>query len=216
MIRPFGEAALLLEIGDAIRAQALAASLRREPLQGVTGVVAGRESVLVEFEVDQADAVEAAVQARIAGIRAGPVVGGRLRRIPVVYGGPDLEEVAALRGLTVAQVVELHASTELRVLFGGFAPGFAYLGELPASLTVPRLAAPRTRTPAGSVGLADGMSGIYPAELPGGWRVIGWTPVALFDAARTPPAYLEPGDRVRFVPIDRREADRHAGPAEDW
>ncbi len=216
MIRPFGEAAFLVELGDAPRAQAVAASLRREPVERVTGVVAGRESVLVECEADHADAVQAAVHARISGIGDTPVVVGRLRRIPVVYGGPDLEDVAALSGLTATQIVELHASTELRVLFGGFAPGFAYLGELPEALAVPRLGTPRTRTPAGSVALADGMSGVYPAELPGGWRVIGWTPIALFDAARTPPAYLEPGDRVRFVPIDRTEADRHAGPAEDW
>ena len=216
MIRPFGEAAVLVELGDASRAQAVAASLRHEPLEGVTGVVAGRGSVLVEFEVDQAHAVEAAVQVRIAGIGATPLGDGRLRHIPVVYGGPDLEDVAALSGLTATQVVELHASTELRVLFGGFAPGFAYLGELPEALTVPRLATPRTRTPAGSVALADGMSGIYPADLPGGWRVIGWTPHALFDAARTPPAYLAPGDRVRFVPIDRGDVDRHARPADDW
>lgn len=216
MILPFGEAALMVELGETTPAQALAASLRRAPPEGMTGVVAGRQSVLVELEVDRAHAVEAAVRVRIADIGATPLVDGRLRRIPVVYGGPDLEDVAALRGLTGAQVVELHASTELRVLFGGFAPGFAYLGELPEALTVPRLATPRTRTPAGSVALADGMSGIYPADLPGGWRVIGWTPLALFDTSRTPPAYLEPGDRVRFVPIDRAEADHHAGPAADW
>lgn len=216
MIRPFGEAAFLVELGDASRAQAVAAALRHEPFDGVTGVVAGRRSVLVEVEVDHAHAVEAALRARIAGIGATPVLDGRLRRVPVLYGGPDLEDVAALRGLTATQVVDLHASTELTVLFGGFAPGFAYLGEVPEALSVPRLATPRIRTPAGSVALADGMSGIYPADLPGGWRVIGWTPLRLFDAARTPPAYLEPGDRVRFVPIDRSDADRHVGPAEDW
>jgi KipI family sensor histidine kinase inhibitor len=216
VIRPFGEAAFLVELGDVTRVQAVAASMRREPLEGMTGVVAGRESVLVEFEVDHARAVEAAIGARIAGIGDKTVVGGRLRHIPVVYDGPDLEVVAALVGLTTTQVVELHASIELRVLFGGFAPGFAYLGELPEALTVPRLATPRTRTPAGSVALAGGMSGIYPADLPGGWRVIGWTPLALFDAGRTPPAYLAPGDRIRFVPINRGDADRYAGPAEDW
>ena len=216
MIRPFGEAAFLVELGGVTRAQAVAASLRGTPVAGVTGVVAGRESVLVEFEVEHARAVEAAIGARIAGIGDTPVISGRLRHIPVVYDGPDLEVVAALVSLTATQVVDLHASTELRVLFGGFAPGFAYLGELPEALTVPRLATPRTRTPAGSVALADGMSGIYPADLPGGWHVIGWTPIALFDAARTPPAYLEPGDLVRFVPIDRTVADHHAGPAEDW
>lgn len=216
MIRPFGESAILVELGEVFRAQALAGSLRSEPPQGVTGVVAGRESVLVEFGADAANAVEMAVRRRIAGVGEGSMVDGRMRRIPVVYGGPDLEDVAALAGLSEAEVVELHASAELRVLFGGFAPGFAYLGGLPEALTVPRLATPRTRTPAGSVALADGMSGIYPADLPGGWRVIGRTPISLFDPARTRPAYLEPGDRVRFMAIDQSEAGRHAGPAEDW
>ena len=216
MIRPFGESAFLVELGEVLRAQAVAESLRSEPPQGVTGVVAGRESVLIEFGPDAADAVEMAVRRRVAGIGDASMVDGRMRRIPVVYGGPDLEDVAALAGLNEAEVVELHASAELRVLFGGFAPGFAYLGGLPEALNVPRLATPRTRTPAGSVALADGMSGIYPADLPGGWRVIGRTPISLFDPGRTRPAYLEPGDRVRFVEIDQREAGRHAGPAEDW
>lgn len=216
MIRPFGEAAILVELADGPRAWALAASLRSRPPDGVIAAVAGRESVLVEFRVEAADSVAAAVTARIAGIGEAESPPGRLRRIPVVYGGPDLADVAALTGLTEAGVIELHASAELRVLFGGFAPGFAYLGELPGELTVPRLATPRTRTPAGSVALADGMSGIYPADLPGGWRVIGRTPVTLFDPARTPPAYLAPGDRVRFEPIDQRESPIHAGAAEDW
>lgn len=216
MIRPFGEAAFLVELRDGSRAQAVAASLRSQLPHGITGVVAGRQSVLVEFSLEDSDGVEAALRARIAGVGDGPTVDGRLRRIPVVYGGSDLEDVAALSGLTATQVVELHASSELRVLFGGFAPGFAYLGDVPEPLSVPRLATPRTRTPAGSVALADGMTGIYPADLPGGWRVIGRTPLTLFDAGRTPPAYLEPGDRVRFVPIEQAEAGGHAGPAADW
>ena len=132
------------------------------------------------------------------------MVGGRLRAIPVVYGGeegPDLADVAALTGLSDAEVVERHAATELRVLFDGFAPGFAYLGDLPIELRVARLDTPRTRTPAGSVAIAGPMSGVYPATLPGGWRIIGRTPVTLFDPRRDPPAYLLPGDRVRFEPI---------------
>jgi KipI family sensor histidine kinase inhibitor len=100
------------------------------------------------------------------------------------------------------------------VLIDGFAPGFAYLGELP--FDVPRLATPRTRTPAGSVALAGHMSGIYPAELPGGWRVIGRTSVALFDPRRDPPAYLAPGDVLRFQPVTSEELERSAGPAADW
>ena len=218
MIRPFGEAALLVDVGDAEAAQAMAAALRRDPLPGVRAVVPGRASVLVELDVLAADID--AVTGALAHIRVDPgAVAQRLHAIPVVYGGehgPDLEEVAAMAGMSAPAVVELHAATELRVLFGGFAPGFAYLGDVAPALHVPRLVTPRTRTPAGAVALADGLSGIYPAELPGGWRVIGRTPIALFDPDREPPAYLAPGDRVRFMPIDLASWDAHAGPAADW
>jgi KipI family sensor histidine kinase inhibitor len=218
VIRPFGEAALLVEVADAEAAQRLAAAIRRDPPAGVTAVVPGRASVLVELDGLLAD--PDAVAAALRDVRPDRTPeSSRLRIIPVVYGGehgPDLEGVAESAGLSVADVIEMHASAELRVLFGGFAPGFAYLGEVPPALHVGRLPTPRTRTPAGSVALADGMSGIYPADLPGGWRVIGRTPVTLFDARREPPAYLVPGDRVRFVPIGVEGWERHAGPGVDW
>lgn len=218
MIRPFGEAAVLVEVGDPERAQALAASLRREPPSGVTGAVPGRSSVLVEFDPEAAGEVEGTLRSRL-GALSGWTPSGRLRRIPVVYGGehgPDLAGVAELANLSEGDVVERHSAAEHRVLFDGFAPGFAYLGGLPDALDVPRLATPRTRTPAGSVAVADGMSGVYPADLPGGWRVIGRTPISLFDPHRQHPAYLEPGDRVRFDPIDAADRSRFAGPPSDW
>jgi 5-oxoprolinase (ATP-hydrolysing) subunit B len=218
VIRPFGEAALLVELPDAAAAQALAAALRRDPPEGVTAVVPGRASVLVELD-PLATAADAVADA-LSRISVEPeAVEGRLRTVPVVYGdsfGPDLDEVARLASLSAAQVVELHTATELRVLFGGFAPGFAYLGEVAEPLRVGRLATPRTVTPTGSVALADGMSGIYPADLPGGWRVIGRTPLTLFDPLREPPAYLVPGDRVRFVAIAADAWDELRGPAPDW
>ncbi len=218
MIRPFGEAALLVETGDAERAQALAADLRREPVAGMTGAVAGAQSVLVELEPGSADEVAGALASRMARVGS-EVPAGRRRVIPVAYGGewgPDLPDVAALSGLPVEAVVRQHVSAELRVLFSGFAPGFAYLGDLPEPLRVPRLDTPRTGTPAGSVAVAGSMSGIYPAALPGGWRVIGRTPVTLFDPHRDPPAYLAPGDVVRFEPIEAGEWDRLSGPPDDW
>ena len=201
MIRPFGEAALLVELGSPQRAQSLAASLRDEPLAGTVEAVPGLESVVLELDPlgPDPDALVPAVEARVAGLEDNPAPRAA-HTIPVRYGGPDLEEVAALTGLTVGEVVALHAGTELRVLFCGFAPGFAYLGDLPAALQVERLATPRTRTPAGSVAIAGRMSGIYPADLPGGWRVLGRTDVTLFDPRRDPPALLLPGDRVRFEP----------------
>jgi KipI family sensor histidine kinase inhibitor len=218
VIHPFGEAAILVEVGDPERAQALAASLRDEPPNGVTGAVPGRASVLVEFDPDAVEDLEIVVTAFL-GALGGWAPSGRVRRIPVVYGGdhgPDLAGVAEIAGLSATEVVERHAAPEHRVLFDGFAPGFAYMGGLPDELDVPRLATPRTRTPAGSVAVADGMSGVYPADLPGGWWVIGRTPIKLFDPYRPGPAYLEPGDRVRFDPIDADEWSRFAGPPGDW
>jgi KipI family sensor histidine kinase inhibitor len=215
VIRQFGEAALLVETGTPDRAQALAASLRADPIAGIEGIVPGLASVLIEMDPLGPVTMHDAVATRVAGL-APYAPAGRRRTIPVVYDGPDLAAMAELCGLSEADVIERHAATELRVLFDGFAPGFAYLGDLPEDLRVPRLATPRTRTPAGSVGIAGSMSGIYPAELPGGWRIIGRTPVALFDPHRDPPAYLVPGDTVRFEAIDAAEWDARAGAPEDW
>ncbi len=202
MIRPFGESALLVELGSAERAQTLAASLRAEHLEGVLEAIPGLESVLVELAPldSDPDTLVPALAARIATMGGAPAP-GRLHTITVDYDGPDLDEVASISGLARDEIVELHTGAELRVLFCGFAPGFAYLGDLPARLQVDRLATPRTRTPAGSVAIAGRMSGIYPADLPGGWRVIGRTDVTLFDPHRDPPVLLLPGDRVRFEPV---------------
>ena len=220
MIRPFGEAALLVETASADRAQALAADLEREPIPGVIAAIPGLRSLLVELDPLSADpkAVRDAVATRLPRVSE-RTVGTRLRTIPVAYGGemgPDLPGVAALTGLSEAEVVERHATADLRVLFDGFAPGFAYLGDLPVELRVARLDTPRTRTPSGSVAIAGPMSGVYPATLPGGWRVIGRTPVTLFDPRRDPPAYLMPGDRVRFERIGAEEWDGRAGVPDDW
>ena len=220
-VRPFGEAALLVELEGAEMAQALAADLRAAGPAGVLEAVPGLASVLVEFDPLAADASNLAdlLARRLQDLPRVSAVVGRERTIPVVYGGehgPDLAAVASLCGLSEADVAERHAATQFRVLFDGFAPGFAYLGDLPPDIQAPRLATPRTRTPAGSVALAGPMSGIYPAELPGGWRVIGRTPIALFDPMREPPAYLAPGDTVRFHPIRPSDWDAVAGPAADW
>jgi KipI family sensor histidine kinase inhibitor len=200
VIRPFGEAALLVELGSPERAQALAASLRATPIRGVLEAVPGLETVLVELAQPGADpdALVPALEDRVASLGAAPGDGRAAHVIRVVYDGPDLADVADLTGLTTDEVVALHTSVELRVLFCGFAPGFAYLGDLPPRLEVDRLETPRTRTPAGSVAIAGRMSGIYPADLPGGWRVIGRTDLTLFDPRRDPPVTLLPGDRVRF------------------
>jgi 5-oxoprolinase (ATP-hydrolysing) subunit B len=221
MIRSFGDRGLLVELDGPAAAQRLDSDLRRDPVPGVLGTVPGMSSLLVELDSSLADAASLIAQdleARASRLGASPLP-GRERVIPVVYGGedgPDLPDVAAITGLTEAEVIARHAAAELRVLFGGFAPGFAYIGDLPAALHVPRLVTPRTRTAAGSVAMAGAMTGIYPATLPGGWRVIGRTPIAPFDPRRDPPVYLAPGDTVRFRPIEREAWDAHAGPPADW
>jgi 5-oxoprolinase (ATP-hydrolysing) subunit B len=205
MIRPFGESALLVETGTAERAQALAEALP-EAMAEVTAAVPGLESLLVELDsaADISDAAKA-VERLMVAVDPTPL-GGREITVRVAYGGhdgPDLPEVARLCGISEEEVIARHLASDLRVLFLGFAPGFAYQGELPDELRVARLSNPRTRTPAGSVAIAGSMSGIYPADLPGGWRVIGRTDLALFDPRRDPPALLAPGDRVRFVRTNR-------------
>lgn len=124
--------------------------------------------------------------------------------IPTAYGGefgPDLAFVAERNGVTEAEVIRLHTSVIYRVYMIGFVPGFAYLGTVPQQIAAPRLETPRTRVPAGSVGIAGRQTGIYPMETPGGWRLIGRTSVKLFDPSRDPPALLHPGDQVRFTAV---------------
>jgi KipI family sensor histidine kinase inhibitor len=202
VIRPYGEAALLVDVPSARHARSLARSLHADPPPGVVAAVAGLASVLVELDPSKRIAREVAdaLEERRASV-APDVAEGTLHVIEVVYDGPDLRAVAEHAGLSVEDVARLHASAELEVLFCGFAPGFAYLGDLPEALHTDRLATPRTHTPAGSVAIAGRMSGIYPADLPGGWPVIGRTDRALFDPRRDPPALLQPGDRVRFEAV---------------
>lgn len=221
MIRPFGEQALLVELEGWATAGALAASLDADPIRGVEAAVPGLASVLVELEPSafgQRAEIVAAIEARLEQRPAAPR-NGRLRTIPIVYGGehgPDLQATAEILGTSPHELVARHAAAEVGVLFCGFAPGFAYLGELPAELSAPRLATARTRTPAGSVGIAGSMTGIYPADLPGGWRVIGRTPLLLFDPHRDPPSYLGPGDTVRWRPVGADEWPDAPEAADDW
>ncbi len=123
--------------------------------------------------------------------------------MPTVYDGEDLEDVARRIGATVEEVVRLHSEREYLVYMVGFTPGFAYMGSTHERLGLPRRSTPRTRVPAGSVGIAMGQTGIYPSATPGGWNLLGRAEHRdLFDLSRDPPSYFLPGDRVRFVPVD--------------
>lgn len=196
-VTPYGEHALLVELPAEGAVLTLAASLAAVPVEGVEEVVPADVSLLL-WLVPGAD--RASVAAEVRERRVDRVVRsvGELVAIPVVYDGPDLDDVAVRTGLPVDEVVRIHAGTELTVAFCGFAPGFAYLAGLPRRLWVPRRDTPRTRVPAGSVALAEDRTGVYPRDSPGGWQVIGHTDVVLWDLDRDPPALLRPGLRVRF------------------
>ncbi|HKW59300.1 MAG TPA: 5-oxoprolinase subunit PxpB [Candidatus Dormibacteraeota bacterium] len=204
-IHPLGDAALLAELGARLdtalntRAIALAAALQKR--RDVRRAVAAHGTVTVMFDPDQVtlDALAAAIR-RLAGKRPPVEEPGRLHRIPVVYDGPDLADVAARLGLTAGQVVELHGRPIYRVFLVGFVPGWAYLGPLLDELVLPRRATPRTQVPAGSVAISGQETGIYPFATPGGWHLIGRTSVRLFLPDSDPPSLFRVGDRVKFFP----------------
>ncbi|MDR7486702.1 MAG: 5-oxoprolinase subunit PxpB [Armatimonadota bacterium] len=219
-LRPAGDRGILveypLEVSPETCAQVLGADAALAGLPGVVETVPAFRSVLVVYDPRAVTFDDLADRAEHAVRRAKPVAleSGRLIEVPVVYGGaagPDLEEVASACGLQPDDVIRLHSEPLYLVYMLGFAPGYPYLGLLPAPLRLPRRAAPRLRVPAGSVAIADQFSGIYPQETAGGWHLVGRTPLVLFDPARTPPFLLRPGDRVRFVPV--RDAAPQAAPA---
>jgi len=179
-----------------------------EPIAGVRNLHPAYCSLLIKFDAMllRHEELEEIVRGYIERMEKAALPEPRLVEIPVCYGGefgPDLEEVAELHGITTAEAIELHASTPYLVYFLGFAPGFAYLGELPEALITPRLTMPRRSVPAGSVGIAGSQTGVYPISTPGGWRLLGRTPVAMFRPERAEMSLLSIGDRVRFVPISR-------------
>jgi KipI family sensor histidine kinase inhibitor len=197
--RAAGDAALLVEAAGP--AGALAAALRAERIPGVLDAIAGAHTVLVLTEPGSWDLDELA--RRVAAVPDAGVdpAGQAAAEIPVRYDGPDLAEVARLTGLRPGEVIARHAAREYTVGWLGFSPGFGYLTGLDPALQVPRLAAPRLRVPAGSVAIAGELAAVYPSESPGGWRLLGRTTTALWDAGRDPPALLAPGMRVRFRPV---------------
>jgi KipI family sensor histidine kinase inhibitor len=181
--------------------------LEMEPVAGIRNLHPAYCSLLVKFDALklQHEELEAILRRYLVWLDEVKLPEPRLVDIPVCYGGefgPDLDEVCAMRGLTAAQAIQLHASAEYLVYFLGFVPGFAYLGELPNELVTPRLATPRRRVAAGSVGIAGNQTGVYPFATPGGWRLLGRTPIKMFQSESEGLSLLTIGDRVRFTPID--------------
>lgn len=215
-ILPVGEVAFTVEFGDRLDeglnrlVHALDAALTALPFPGLVEAVPTYRSLLVVYDPLVTDdvSVRATLERMCLTLTPRQAHEERLIEIPVRYGGeygPDLEDVAQHCNLTPAEVIRLHTEPTYRVAMMGFAPGFAYLFGLPACLATPRLATPRVRVEPGSVGIAGPQTGIYALATPGGWRIIGRTPLTLFDPAREEPFTLRAGDRVRFVNLDTDE-----------
>jgi KipI family sensor histidine kinase inhibitor len=197
-LRRVGADALLIECRDSKHVEAWRATLSLRRVNGeldVTDIVPGARTVLLDgIAPETADLLADWPEPAAAETATGPLV-----EIPTTFDGEDLPGVAELWGVPVDEAVARLVETPLTVAFCGFAPGFAYMRGLPEEWSVPRLAAPRPRVPAGSVGLAGAYTGIYPTASPGGWRLVGHTGLALFDVRAEPPALLGPGTRVRLV-----------------
>ncbi|GAB4252756.1 5-oxoprolinase subunit PxpB [Deferrisoma sp.] len=215
-ILPCGETALTAEVGDAIspaiHERVLGLTKTLEAVPGVLARVPTYRSVFVEYDPLRVSFEALCLRIEEAYARlpepdsqASPA---EVVEIPVCYGGeygPDLDEVARVHGLSPREAVELHAAPMYRVYLLGFTPGFLFLGGLDPRLHTPRRREPRTRVPAGSVGIAGPQTGVYSLDTPGGWQIIGRTPLRMFDPGRHPPARALPGMGVRFRPIDEAE-----------
>ena len=211
---PASDQSLLIYFDDKITLQGheqirrMLRALELQPIAGVRNLHPAYCSLLIKFDALRMghEELEAVLKKYLDRLQTVALPEPRLVEIPVCYGseyGPDLNEVAALHEMTPAQVIELHASTTYLVYFLGFVPGFAYLGELPETLVTPRLGTPRKKVPPGSVGIAGRQTGVYPFATPGGWRLLGRTPLAMFRTDRDGLSLLSIGDRVRFAPISR-------------
>ena len=216
-----GDSGLTVEFGATIdptlndRVLALARAIEKLSIDGVIEIVPTYRSLTVYFDLARTDVPSLAQRLgeSVQNLPAKPSRAGPTIQIPVLYGnkfGPDLPDVAARADLSPEEVVALHTSVEYRVYMLGFSPGFPYLGMVPEKIATPRLPEPRIQVPAGSVGIAGSQTGIYPQESPGGWRLIGRTPLRLYDPARTKSFLLHVGARVRFVSISQKEYEQRA------
>ena len=214
--RIMGDRSVLVELGDEIspevnrRVRELSVILTENPIEGVIETVPAYRSLLIVY--DPLNLEIATLQHRIENIQK--KIGGiqipepKTMEIPVVYGGeygPDMEWVARYHNIRVEEVIQFHTGTTYQVYMIGFMPGFPYMGELPEGLATPRRETPRTVIPQGSVAIAQRQTGIYPVESPGGWQILGRTPLKLFNPLHSPPTLLEMGDLVKFFSIGEKE-----------
>ncbi len=210
-ILPLGDSALLVQLGDQIdvsinqRVHALSALINLSPLEGVIETVPAYATVLVHYDplILSFTQVRNYARERLAQLREIEPLKPKRINVPVKYGGkdgPDLESVARHCQLQIEDVIRIHSEKIYTVFMMGFTPGFPYMGKLDDAIMMPRLETPRTRVPAGTVAIAGLQTGIYSIHSPGGWQLIGWTPLQLFNPESASPFLFSPGDEVKFIP----------------
>lgn len=213
MLKPLGDSALLVELGTEInfavnrRVHAFNALLQTNSLAGILETVPAYCTVLIHYDplILTFDEVTNWARDKITQLDDSIHRTPRQIEVPVRYGGasgPDLETVAASKGISIAEAICIHSAREYTVYMVGFMPGFPYLGTLDERLIMPRLETPRTLVRAGTVAIAGSQTGIYPLDSPGGWHMIGWTPLKLFDPTSDSPFLFAPGDIVKFIPLE--------------
>lgn len=214
-----GDSCALIAFGGAAcpetsrRISSAARRIRDAKIAGIADMIPAYISLLVQYDptVLSFDALRARLGGILRATEEGTDTPGRVFEIPVCYGGefgPDLENIASHAGMTEREVIDLHTSAEYLIYMLGFLPGFCYLGGLDERIHTPRLQTPRLKIPAGSVGIGGSQTGIYPLESPGGWQLMGRTPVRMYDPERETPILVQAGDSIRFTEIGAREYER--------
>ena len=211
-----GDRGLLVEFGAAIdpeinqRVRQIFLSIEKTPIEGVTEVIPTYRSILIFYDpfTTNSEIIEKKILEREGKLADWEIPKPETIEIPVAYGedfGPDIEFVAQHNNLTPEEVIEIHTSVTYLIYMLGFTPGFPFLGGLSERLFTPRLENPRQLVPAGSVGIANNQTGVYPIDSPGGWRLIGRTPAKLYEPKRSPPILLKAGNYIRFRGISKKE-----------
>lgn len=211
MLKPLGDSAILVQLGDEIhpmlnqRVHALDALLQTIP--AITETVPAYCTILVHYDslTTTYNEITNQIEEKLALIDESTRRPSRRLEIPILYGnasGPDLEPAATTLALSSSELIHLHSEREYTVYMMGFTPGFPYMGILNEKLNMPRMSTPRTHVPAGSVAIAGSQTGIYPVDSPGGWHILGWTPLKLFDPLSENPFLFAPGDIVKFIPME--------------